>query len=244
MSGFLSFQIIMVRICKIVCRCMEEGRGLVIAANKADLVNDNGVSVTKYEEGVRQHCEAFMNEFGDVPVVACTATSGQGMYRVLTAVIDTHDAWSRRVDTWILNRWLKDVLVTAPQAGVGRKKLRVKYMTQIKARPPAFTVFCNHTELPESFARFLRSKMQEEFQLRGVPIRFVIRKSVGAPVRKELLSQGRQTRRGVGTASARPVGPSRQRPATMVKFRKDRNMMRRRDSRIRRRRKPTGSYHK
>jgi GTP-binding protein len=84
---------------------MQEGRGLVIAANKADIVNDNGVSATKYEQGVRDHCEQFINEFGDIQVVACTALSGQGIHRVLSAVINTHDAWSRRIDTWVLNKY-------------------------------------------------------------------------------------------------------------------------------------------
>ena len=189
-------------------RALEEGRGLVVAANKRDLVKFNGVSSTEYENGVRAHVSELMKEFGDVPVIACSALEKEGVTRILTTVISTHDAWHKRLSTWILNKWLKDLLVSAPSPKQNGRNIQVKYMTQVKSRPPTFALFCNMTEIPGFYDRFLRSKLQEDFKLQGVPIRFVIRKTKGRDPKMSLLNKG-QNRRGVGRGEGRPVGPDR-----------------------------------
>ena len=112
-------------------KCLDEGRAVVIAANKRDLVAAVGVGPKEYEAGVRKHCEQFMREFGNIPIVSCAASEGAGVRRVLDTVLRTHDAWSNRVSTWILNKWIKDLMVTMTPAKIGSKTLNIKYMSQV-----------------------------------------------------------------------------------------------------------------
>jgi GTP-binding protein len=115
----------------------------VIAANKGDLAQAMGVGPRQYEEGVKRHTEAFMKELGDIPVIATVATEGKGINRLLSTVLRVHDSWSNRISTWILNKWLKDLLVINPPPRVAGKQLSIKYMVQVKSRPPTFALFCN-----------------------------------------------------------------------------------------------------
>jgi predicted GTPase len=165
-------------------KCLEEGRGLVIAANKADIMERGGVNATKYEDGVKEHIAEFMREFGEVPIVVSSGTKQQGVDRILNTVIKVHDAWSRRIDTGSLNNWMRDLMVTQPPPRVDGKALNLKYMTQVKARPPTFALFTNMKEIPIFFERFLKSNIQKSFGLEGVPVRFVIRKTSGLDVHR------------------------------------------------------------
>ena len=222
---------------KLAQKCLKEGRGLVIAANKADIVADGNVSYQQYERGVRQHCEKFMREFGNVPVVASSGTDPKraGLDKILQTVIDTHDAWSRRISTWVLNRWLRDTLVITPAPKVGSRAVLVKYITQVKTRPPAFALFCNTSEIPRYFERFLRNRLQLDFKLEGVPIRLSVRRSTGSAVDKKLLKQGKHTRRGVGRGEGRRSVSREQRieDAHIERHKKTQDRRRRRDSRLR-----------
>jgi len=186
--------------------CLTEGRGLVIFANKRDLL---GAGTGSFEEQVKEHCEQFLPEFGDIPVVATSGLKGQGLQRGLEEVVRTHDAWSRRVDTWVLNRWLKDLLVSAAPARVAGKEVKIKYMTQTSSRPPEFLLFSNVDALPSFFERFLRKRLQEAFDLRGVPVRIVVRKTAGTEIKKELLKNNAKSRRGTGMGESRGVGARR-----------------------------------
>jgi hypothetical protein len=150
------------------------------------------------------------------------------------------------VPTWSLNLWLKDMLVAQAPARHAGKPIALKYMTQVKARPPTFALFCNVATLPGFYERFLRSKLQRDFKLEGVPVRFVVRKSKGTAVNKMLLKdtykvkgvgdQGtgrRRARRGAGNESARPVGKKRDDPDAMRQLRMKRDHRRRKESRMR-----------
>jgi len=215
-------------------KCLDEGRALVIAGNKKDLVLAKGVSGNAYEDGIRAHCEELLREFGDVPVVSCCATSGNGTRRLLDTVVAVHDAWSKRVPTGVLNNWLKETLVTAAVPRASGKPLKLKYITQVKARPPTFALFCNVPELPGFFERFLRSRIQQDFQLQGVPLRFEVKKTVGAAVDQARLKQGKHTRRGVGHGEGRGVGPNRRDvPDELRKSKSVQDERRRRDTRLR-----------
>lgn len=185
-------------------KCLEEGRGLVIAANKADIMDSQGVSGKKYEEGVREHIEEFMREFGDVPVVVSSGTENKGIDRILNTVINVHDAWSRRVDTGSLNSWLRDLLVTQAPPRVDGKALNLKYITQVKSRPPTFALFTNQPEIPIFFERYLKSHIQTAFNLQGVPIRFVVRKTKGIDIHRSRKEGSRTTSGGnCGSPAAR-----------------------------------------
>lgn len=217
-------------------KCLAEGRGLVIAANKADIISKDGISAKQYEDGVRLHCENFMREFGHVPVIACTATDGNsaGMDELLRTVVKTHDGWSRRISTWVLNRWLRDALVVNPPPRIGSRAITVKYITQVKSRPPAFTMFCNSSEVPRFFERFLRNKLQSDFKLEGIPVRISFRKTKGTATNKALLKLGKHTRRGVGRGEGRRsvTKEKRVRDAHMNRQKNPQDTRRRRDSRL------------
>lgn len=217
-------------------RCLKEGRGLVIAANKKDIAI---VSEKEYENGVREHCDALMKEFGEVPIIACSGIEGGNLNRILDSVIETHDAWSKRIETPTLNRWLKDTLIISPTASMGHKSLKIKYITQVKGRPPTFSLFANVEVLPSFFERFLRSRIQNDFKLIGVPIRFIIKKTKGNEVNKSLLNVGKASRRGTGRGESRPVGPKRDDPAERWKVKMKSDTRRRRDTRLQRARKPS-----
>jgi len=215
-------------------KCLQEGRGLVIAANKKDI---SMVSEKEYENGVREHCDALMKEFGDVPIIACSGIEGSNLERILDNVILTHDAWSKRIETPTLNRWLKDTLVISPTANMGHKSLKIKYITQVKTRPPTFSLFTNTQELPSFFERFLRARIQNDFKLIGVPIRFIIKKGKGNDVDKSLLNVGKASRRGTGRGEGRPVGPKRNDPIERWKVKMKTDTRRRRNTRLDRVRK-------
>ena len=122
---------------------------------------------------------------------------GQGVHRVLHTVLRVHDAWSKRIHTWTLNLWLKDLLVSQAPTRHAGKTLTLKYITQIKSRPPTFALFCNVQTIPIFFERFLRKNLQHDFELQGIPLRFVIRKSKGHEIKKSLL-QNKNKVIGVG----------------------------------------------
>lgn len=203
-------------------KCLQEGRAVFIAANKVDVAESEGLSLTQYEKQVEENAAEYLRDFGSVPVVACSGLNGRGVNRLLNVAMQVHEAWDKRVDTWVLNDWLKELMVTAPTARAGDKAIKIKYMTQVKGRPPTFTLFTNVKELPPFFERFLRSRLQQDFQLKGVPVRFIIRKSEGREAKKALLKFGKQSKRGRGFGDAKGrVGPNRtRRRLMMVKDRK------------------------
>ena len=113
-----------------------------------------------------------------LPVVALSAKTGAGVGALLPTVLDAHDRWSRRVTTALLNRWLAAVKRHHPHPGTkGGKKLRFKYMTQLKGRPPTFVVWTNRpaAAVLDSYTAFLRRALRDEFDLHGIPIRLLFR---------------------------------------------------------------------
>eukprot|EP00428_Durinskia_dybowskii_P068144 CAMPEP_0170409292 /NCGR_PEP_ID=MMETSP0117_2-20130122/29262_1 /TAXON_ID=400756 /ORGANISM="Durinskia baltica, Strain CSIRO CS-38" /LENGTH=734 /DNA_ID=CAMNT_0010666715 /DNA_START=221 /DNA_END=2425 /DNA_ORIENTATION=+ len=190
-------------------KCLDEGRGLVIAANKSDVMDVEGISGKKYEEGVKEHIGTYLREFGEVPVVVSSGLMHRGIDRLLNTVIGVHDAWSRRVETGSLNSWLRDLLVTQPPPRVDGKLLNVKYITQVKTGPPTFALFSNHEELPIFFERFLKSNIQTAFNLQGVPIRFVIRKTKGVDVHRNRKLGGKAKPKGSGSKSSAAAAAGR-----------------------------------
>lgn len=210
-------------------KCLEEGRGVFIAANKFDIAASKGVTAKEYERQVMEHTDEYFREFGKVPVIVCSGTLGKGVSMLLKTAIAVHDSWDKRISTWVLNNWLKDLLVATPPPRVGEKALKVKYMTQLKTRPPQFALFTNMLAVPQSFERFLRSRLQTDFKLRGVPIRFIVRKAKGNEVKRHLLAQGKHSRRGVGKGESKGrVGPKREKTRMLRKIKK---VMDKRDAR-------------
>lgn len=151
----------------------DEGRALVIAINKWDLVTDK-------QKRLKEICDLLEYKLAQVPgvaVVAISALGERGVDKLMDAVLKAYEIWNRRVSTPALNRWLQEAMQRhAPPSASGRR-IKIRYMTQASARPPTFVAFCSRPEvLPQSYARYLTNSMREAFGLPGVPIRLNMRK--------------------------------------------------------------------
>jgi GTP-binding protein len=112
------------------------------------------------------------------PLVTLSARTGQGIDRLLPAIAASVKAWNTRVSTGQLNRFLEGVLLRNPPPAVSGRRVRIRYMTQVKSRPPTFALFGTQLDaLPESYQRYLRNILRESFNLGGAPIRFMLRTS-------------------------------------------------------------------
>ncbi len=152
---------------------LQEGRALVLAISKADLADKKELSA----KHLRREADHWLPQARGVAVVPVSGLSGEGLDRLIDAVVATHEIWNRRVPTAALNRFLATALeANPPPVAGGRIKLR--YMTQAKARPPSFVLFGTRTKaLPESYVRYLVNGMREAFDLPGVPIRVAFREA-------------------------------------------------------------------
>ncbi|MBL6927974.1 MAG: ribosome biogenesis GTPase Der [Rhodospirillales bacterium] len=152
---------------------IEEGRSLVIAVNKWDLAKDRR-SITR---AIQDRLETSLPQVRGIPVVTLSAKTGTGVGKLLPAVFKVFDTWNTRISTGNLNRWLEEVCERHPPPLARGRRLRLRYMTQAKARPPTFVIFVNiPEELPESYSRYLINGLRETFDLPGVPVRIRTRR--------------------------------------------------------------------
>jgi GTP-binding protein len=151
----------------------EEGRALVIAVNKWDLVSDK----QKKLKELREFIEDRLAQVAGISVVAISAIADLGLDRLMSEVFRSYEIWNRRVPTPHLNRWLAEALERhAPPASKGRR-VKIRFMTQASARPPTFVAFCARPEaLPQAYLRYLTNSLRQAFDLPGVPIRIKLRK--------------------------------------------------------------------
>ncbi len=150
----------------------REGRACVIALNKWDAVEDR----TAARNAISGRLEASLAQLRGVPVVAVSALTGEGMDRLFPAVWRAHEVWNTRVQTAALNRWFEDALERHPPPLVDKRRLKLRYITQPKARPPTFVVFGTRAErLPDDYRRYLVNGLRETFGLAGTPIRLQLR---------------------------------------------------------------------
>jgi len=151
----------------------EEGRALVLAVNKWDLVEDRQAALRR----VKGRLETSLPQLQGVRLVTLSALSGAGLARLMPAVIETHEAWNRRISTPRLNRWLVRVQDRHPPPLVSGRRLKLRYMAQANIRPPTFALFASKPgDLPETYRRYLVNLLREDFDLPGVPIRMMLRK--------------------------------------------------------------------
>jgi GTP-binding protein len=158
-----------VRIADLVER---EGRAIVIGINKVDLIErEPGV-----RSRLREETDRLLPQIKGVPVVALSAQSGEGLDRLITAVMESHAVWNRRAPTAALNRFLADAVAAHPPPAARGRRLRLAYITQPKARPPTFVLFSSRASaLPETYRRYLINGLRETFALPGTPIRLTLR---------------------------------------------------------------------
>lgn len=150
----------------------EEGRALVIALNKWDLVEDK----QKAQRELTNKIAEGLAQVPNVAVVPISAASERGIDKLLKAVLRANEIWNRRVATADLNRWLGEALARhAPPAPSGRR-LKIRYMTQPSTRPPTFVAFCSRPDaVPKTYQKYLTNSLREAFDLPGVPIRLNLR---------------------------------------------------------------------
>ncbi len=150
----------------------REGRAVVIAINKWDIVEAEAGAFSRLRETI----DRLLPQLKGVPVVALSAKSGEGVDRLMGAVLEAHAVWNRRVPTAALNRFLAQATSEHPPPALRGRRLRLDYMTQPKSRPPTFVLFSSRpSELPETYRRYLINGLRDGFALPGTPIRLTLR---------------------------------------------------------------------
>jgi len=151
----------------------EEGRGLVIAINKWDTITEKPAVLRMIQAKV----EASLAQLSGVSIVPISALKGNGVHALMKAVNKTYDTWNMRVSTGKLNRWFAGMIADHPPPIVGGGRVKPRYITQLKGRPPTFGMWGNKLDkLPESYIRFLTNGLRRTFDLQGVPIRWTLKK--------------------------------------------------------------------
>ncbi len=182
---------------RIASLVVEEGRALIIALNKWDLVEDRLAT----QRAINDVLSRSLAQLKGVIIVPVSALTGQGIQRLIPAALEAYDVWNSRIPTAQFNRWLAAVTEAHPPPAVQGRATRMRYGAQIKARPPTFTIFTNHPKgIPTSYMRYLENEMRNDFGLGGVPLRLYLRASknpfaTGRKTKKQRLTE-RKDRRG------------------------------------------------
>jgi len=149
----------------------REGRALVIAVNKWDLMEGKSSAAA-----LRADADHLLPQVKGVPIVAVSGLRGEGVDRLMSAVEEAYAVWNRRVPTAALNRWFEQAVDANPPPAVSGRRLKLNYVTQAKARPPSFVVFCSRADaVPESYLRYLVNSLRSFFELPGTPVRITLR---------------------------------------------------------------------
>lgn len=157
---------------KIADRALQEGRALVIALNKWD-VAENASSLFN---GVKAALEEGLAQAKGVPLMTVSGATGKGIDALMKVAFETREAWSSRVSTGQLNRWFERAIETNPPPAPGGKRIKPRYITQNKSRPPSFILFGTRVDLlPESYRRYLINGLRREFGFGAVPVRMTMR---------------------------------------------------------------------
>ena len=157
---------------QIVDLIVREGRALVIGLNKWDLVEDRAAKLKE----LREEADRLLPQVRGVQLVTLSGLAGQGLDRLMDAAVRAYDLWNTRISTGRLNRWLTGLLEHHPPPAVSGRRLKIRYMTQAKTRPPMFVLFGSRPDaMPESYLRYMVNGLRETFEMPGVPIRIQMR---------------------------------------------------------------------
>ena len=159
---------------KIASMVLEEGRALIIAINKWDIAEE----ASGLFNGIRGALEDGLAQVRGVPLLAVSARTGKGLDDMIRAAFEIRETWSKRVSTGQLNRWFEHALEANPPPAPGGKRIKLRFITQAKTRPPGFVLFGTRLELlPESYRRYLVNGIRRELGFDAVPIRLTLRSS-------------------------------------------------------------------
>ena len=157
---------------RIASQVIEEGRALIIAVNKWDVAEH----ASSLFNGIKDALGEGLAQLRDVPLLTVSAKTGKGIETILKVACELHDAWNKRVPTGELNRWFERAVDANPPPAPKGKRIKLRYITQVKSRPPSFVVFGNRLEeLPESYRRYLLNAMRRDLDLGPVPLRLDFR---------------------------------------------------------------------
>lgn len=157
---------------KIADNVLKEGRALLIALNKWDVAED----ASKLFNGVRAALEEGLAQARGAPLLTVSGATGKGLDTLMKVAFETREAWSRRVSTGQLNRWFERAIEANPPPAPGGKRIKPRYVTQIKTRPPSFVLFGTRVDLlPVSYQRYLINGLRKEFDFGAVPVRLTLR---------------------------------------------------------------------
>jgi GTP-binding protein len=152
----------------------REGRALVFAMNKWDLIENRAGAISR----LREERDRLLPQTAGAPLVAVSAVSGEGVDHLTAAILGADRAWNRRVGTAEINRFLEGALRRHPAPAIHGRRVRIRYMTQTKSRPPTFALFGTQLKaLPQAYIRYLQNALREAFDLKGTPIRFLLRQA-------------------------------------------------------------------
>lgn len=152
----------------------QEGRALVVALNKWDLVADK----QKKLRDLREIAEDKLTDMPGIRIVPISALSEKGLDKLMTAVFETYTIWNTRISTAALNRWLQEATSRHAPPAVSGRQIKLRYMSQPTSRPPTFALFCSKPiDLPKSYVRYLSNSLRQVFSLPGVPLRIKLRKN-------------------------------------------------------------------
>jgi GTP-binding protein len=150
----------------------REGRALVIAVNKWDLMDGQPKQIS----ALRGEADHWLPQVAGVPIVAVSGLMGEGIDRLMEAIVAAYAVWNKRVSTAALNRWFEQAVDANQPPAVSGRRLKLNYITQTKARPPSFVLFCSRADaVPQSYLRYLINSMRNVFELPGTPIRITLR---------------------------------------------------------------------
>jgi GTP-binding protein len=152
----------------------DEGRAMILAINKWDLIEDKPSALQQ----LKDRLSISLPQLLGIVFIPVSGATGAGLDKLMQAGFDTHAIWNRRIPTPKLNRWLAAVQERHPPPLVAGRRLRLRYMTQSNTRPPTFALFASKPgDLPDAYRRYLVNLLREDFDLPGVPIRVMLRKS-------------------------------------------------------------------
>lgn len=150
----------------------REGRAVVLAVNKWDIEPEKQAKL----RDLRESFERLLPQLRGAPLVTVSAKTGRGLERLQAAIMDAYAVWNRRVPTAALNRWLSGMVEAHPPPAPQGRRIKLRYMTQAKSRPPGFVVMCSHPDkMPESYTRYLVGGLRKDFDMPGTPIRLYLR---------------------------------------------------------------------
>lgn len=159
---------------KIADKVLQEGRGLVIALNKWDVAENQ----SSLFNGVKGALDEGLAQVKGVPLLTVSGATGKGLDTLIKVAFETREAWSRRITTGQLNRWFERAIEANPPPAPGGKRIKPRYVTQAKTRPPSFILFGTRVDLlPQSYERYLVNSMRKEFGFGAVPVRLTMRPS-------------------------------------------------------------------